>query len=234
MPNISGSCIPTGLPGLDAFLNGGLTPGKLYHIFGASGSGKTTLALQTVKNDLDIGGRVIWVETERKNFLKRLSTMMLIEDFEKKLSDIIVFPVSDFKQQGVLVNKLADFITHRINLVVFDTITHLYRGSLQEKEDNIKLNKEINRQIALVKSVCITKNITCIMVNHVRLQINSEGFKTEPVACKIITYWSDFNIELTNLNSERKKLNIVSKEGDKRLSLIYELTSKGVEQVSRI
>ncbi len=222
--------IPTGLPSLDSFLNGGLTPSKLYHIYGASGSGKTTLALQIVKNNLYNSGRVIWVETERKNFLNRL-TMMLSEEFRSKLSDIIVFTPNDFEEQRILVNKLSDFIAPRINLLVFDTITNLYSVSLQEKRENIRLNKEINRQIALVKSICFSKNITAIIVNNIRMRMIGDEFKTEPVAYKIVTYWADFNIELSNLNFKRKKLNIVSKEGDRRLSLIYELTDRGVEQI---
>ncbi|WEU41039.1 MAG: NB-ARC domain-containing protein [Candidatus Odinarchaeum yellowstonii] len=230
MTNRINVIIPTGLPRLDAFLNGGLTPGKLYHIYGASGSGKTTLALQIVKNNVSMGGRAIWVETSRKNFLNRLS-MMLAEDFKNKLSDIIVFTLTEFEEQKTLINKLEDFIAPRINLFVFDTITNLYSVSLQEKKENIKLNKEINRQIAVVKSVCLSKNIIGVILNNVRARVNDEEFKTEPVACKIVSYWADFNIELSNIDFKRKKLNIVSKEGDRRLSLIYELTARGVEQI---
>ncbi len=222
--------IPTGLKSLDNFLNGGLTPGKLYHIYGPSGAGKTTLALQIVMNNLYMGGRVIWVETARKNFLNRLS-IMLAENSRSKLSDIIVFPLKNFEEQSSLINKLADFITRRINLLVFDTITDLYSISLQEKRENIKLNKEINRQLAVVKSACLLKNIIGVVINNVRQRISDEGFKTEPVAGKIITYWADYNIELSNFNFKRKKLNIISKEGDRKLNLIYELTVKGLEQI---
>ena len=37
---------PTGIPGLDDILNGGLSRGRLYLVEGVPGSGKTTLAMQ--------------------------------------------------------------------------------------------------------------------------------------------------------------------------------------------
>src|SRR5579883_2245501 len=38
--------IPTGVPGLDEILKGGLPPNRLYMLRGAPGVGKTTLAIQ--------------------------------------------------------------------------------------------------------------------------------------------------------------------------------------------
>jgi circadian clock protein KaiC len=47
--------IPTGVPGLDEILKGGLTPGRLYLLEGDPGSGKTTLALQFLREGLARG-----------------------------------------------------------------------------------------------------------------------------------------------------------------------------------
>mgnify|MGYP005831075579 FL=1 len=225
--------ISTGMDRLDAFLGGGIQPGKIYHIYGPSSSGKTTLALQIINSELSLGKRVIWIETEKKNFLKRLETMIPVEQFPSKLKNIIVFSPYSFSQQSLLVNRLTNFIGPKINLIVFDTITNLYRSSLLEKKDNIKLNKEINRQMALIKSMCAIKSVSCILLNQVRSDINVEYLKADPVANKIILYWCDFNIEIVNLNNQQKKLNIVSNdEEQRRLSLICEVTSEGFKQKS--
>lgn len=58
---------PTGVPGLDDILRGGLPPGQLYLLEGASGAGKTTLGLQFLLEGRRRGESVLWctlAETE--------------------------------------------------------------------------------------------------------------------------------------------------------------------------
>ncbi|MHA1410430.1 MAG: ATP-binding protein, partial [Candidatus Odinarchaeia archaeon] len=124
---------------------GGLQPSRIYHVYGPSSSGKTTFALQILKEELDRGYKVIWVDTERKSFINRLLKMGEHNKIVAKIKNIIVFTPKTFKEQGLLVNKLPNFISPKIRLVVFDTITNLYRSELWEKENNIQLNKELNR-----------------------------------------------------------------------------------------
>ncbi|HYF43016.1 MAG TPA: ATPase domain-containing protein, partial [Ramlibacter sp.] len=46
MQPVTSELDPTGVPGLDHVLAGGLPRGQLYLLEGASGAGKTTLGLQ--------------------------------------------------------------------------------------------------------------------------------------------------------------------------------------------
>ena len=58
---------PTGIPGLDHVLTGGLPTGQLYLLEGASGAGKTTLGLQFLMEGVRLGQKVLWctlAETE--------------------------------------------------------------------------------------------------------------------------------------------------------------------------
>jgi circadian clock protein KaiC len=58
---------PTGVPGLDHVLRGGLPKGQLYLVEGASGAGKTTLGLQFLLEGVRRGEKVLWctlAETE--------------------------------------------------------------------------------------------------------------------------------------------------------------------------
>lgn len=60
--------IPTGIPGLDDILLGGLVPGGFYLVQGDPGSGKTTLALQFVLGRLRAGEPCLYItltETRR-------------------------------------------------------------------------------------------------------------------------------------------------------------------------
>ncbi len=52
--------VPTGIPGLDTILNGGLLQGGVYIVQGAPGTGKTTLANQIVFNHAAHGGQALY------------------------------------------------------------------------------------------------------------------------------------------------------------------------------
>jgi circadian clock protein KaiC len=53
--------IPTGVPGLDAVLSGGLTPDRLYLVEGSPGAGKTTLALQFLLAGAEHGEKGLYI-----------------------------------------------------------------------------------------------------------------------------------------------------------------------------
>ncbi len=53
--------VPTGIPGLDDILSGGLPPRRLYLIQGEPGSGKTTLALQFLLTGAKKGEKVLYI-----------------------------------------------------------------------------------------------------------------------------------------------------------------------------
>lgn len=67
MKEASDALDPTGVPGLDHVLTGGLPRGQLYLLEGPSGAGKTTLGLQFLMEGVRRGEKVLWctlAETE--------------------------------------------------------------------------------------------------------------------------------------------------------------------------
>jgi circadian clock protein KaiC len=53
--------VPTGIPGLDFILCGGLPPNRLYLVEGTPGSGKTTMALQFLLNGAAAGEKCLYI-----------------------------------------------------------------------------------------------------------------------------------------------------------------------------
>jgi len=53
--------IPTGVPGLDDILRGGLTEGKMYLLSGSPGTGKTTFSLQFITEGISRGERCLYI-----------------------------------------------------------------------------------------------------------------------------------------------------------------------------
>ena len=73
------ACIPSGVPGLDEILSGGMPGGAISLISGPPGSGKTTIALQILLNAAQQGEVCLFVsntETEEQlNICSRLPWM---------------------------------------------------------------------------------------------------------------------------------------------------------------
>jgi circadian clock protein KaiC len=57
---INGAVAPTGIPGLDDVLRGGLPQGQLYLLEGSAGAGKTTLGLQFLLEGVRRGESALW------------------------------------------------------------------------------------------------------------------------------------------------------------------------------
>jgi circadian clock protein KaiC len=53
--------LPTGMPGLDDILRGGLTAGKMYLLSGTPGTGKTTFSLQFIAEGIRRGERCLYI-----------------------------------------------------------------------------------------------------------------------------------------------------------------------------
>ncbi|MHA1409971.1 MAG: hypothetical protein ACTSQY_06655, partial [Candidatus Odinarchaeia archaeon] len=82
-------------------------------------------------------------------------------------------------------------------------------------------------QIALIKAMCIEKNVCCILLNQVRAVMNDKAESVLPVAKVIVDHWSNFNIGIENTDGKERKIKVLSK--DKTiLSITCKLTDKGL------
>lgn len=179
--------IPTGCSKLDELLGGGIPLGKFTLLYGEAGSGKTTVALQTSVSAARMGFKVLYLDCDRRIPVERLKTFAQ-KDFEEISKHIIVSRPENFLEQSLILGSLPTMISRDVGLVVVDSITSLYREAVSVEEP-FTVNWEFNRQIALLKESAITKNIAVLAISQVRAVI--EGGGMEPVARRIMFYWSD-------------------------------------------
>ncbi len=76
------SRLPTGIPGLDEVLQGGLHPGGVYIVIGAPGAGKTVLANQLAFAHARAGGRVVYATLLAETHGRLLSFLETMSFFE--------------------------------------------------------------------------------------------------------------------------------------------------------
>lgn len=183
--------IPTGCGGLDKFLGGGLPFDSINLVYGEAETGKTTLAMQCAINCARQGYKTLFIDCDGTFSTRRLS-QMVPEKFKEIAEFITLMKPTDFREQTVTIDQLANYITRNLGLVVFDTITTLYRVEIAESpEKTFQLNRELNRQIALLAQIAKTQKIDVLMTSQVHSSFHNTYVSIEPVATRVLKFWAD-------------------------------------------
>jgi RecA/RadA recombinase len=104
---------------------------------------------------------------------------------------ILVRP-NDFHEQAAVVDQLTNFINKNFRLVVFDTITSLYRLRVSESPSKtFELNRELNRQLAVLAQTARTQKIAVLLTSQVHSALNEVPVAVEPVATRVLKFWAD-------------------------------------------
>jgi RecA/RadA recombinase len=219
----------TGSFSLDKALNGGLKQSTIALIYGEAETGKTTLAMQCAINLARMDYKTFFVDCDGTFSPERLK-QLASKDSEGVFEKIIIIKPLTFTEQATLIDNLEKYVNQRFGLLVFDTITSLYRSEFNGKEELYRLNRELNFQIATVKKIAATLEIPVLFISQVK-DIPSLGeINTEPVATRVLKFWSKIEINLTHERQEKLiKLTIKQKDGNEEIFAFYlKLDKKGL------
>ena len=188
--------IPTSCSSLDEQLRGGLLEGNIVLVYGEAETGKTTLAIQCAVNCAKMGYKTIFIDCDRTFFPRRMA-QIATKDFEALAPQIILMKPEDFEQQTFVIDRLSEYISRRVGLIVVDTITGLYGERL---EDDIKktftLNRELNHQMACLAQITKTQKVASLIVSQVRSVVFEEHEIVQPVATRVLKFWAHTIISL--------------------------------------
>lgn len=188
--------ISTGCGSLDEQLKGGLPEGTLSLLYGEAETGKTTLAVQCAVNCARIGHKTIFIDCDG-TFSPNRMAQIARDDFDKIAPQIILMQPADFDQQAVVVERLDEYISRRVGLIVVDTVTGLYRERLGDvMQLNFTLNRELNRQMACLAQITKTRKVASLVIGQVRSLVSGEEETVQPVAMRVLKFWADTTITL--------------------------------------
>ncbi len=183
--------IPTGCKIIDEILEGGIPFESVSLIYGEPETGKTTLATQCAINCARRGYKALFVDCDSTFSVRRLS-QIASENFKEIAELIILMKPNDFREQTIVVDQLTEFVTKNFGLIVIDTITSLYRVKVAESpEKTFELNRELNRQMALLAQIAKTQKIAVLITSQVRSAFNETPVSIEPVATRVLKFWAD-------------------------------------------
>ena len=183
--------ISTGCRCIDSSLEGGISPGSLLLVYGEPETGKTTLAMQCAVSCALQNFKTLFVDCDNSFAPKRLS-QVAEGKFEEIADHIILVKPIDFGEQEAVIDRLAEYTAKNFGLVVVDTITSLYRVKVAENSGRtFGLNRELNRQMAILAQTAKTQKIPMVVTSQVRSVFDDSYVSVAPVATRVLKFWAD-------------------------------------------
>jgi DNA repair protein RadB len=218
--------IPTGSSGLDALLGGGASTGEVTLLYGEPGSGKTAVALSAASQllRLDPASRVVFIDSDGKFSPDRLTQMTSSKESLRRLR--YVHPTT-FERQAEALDALSVQLQPR-DLAIVDSVTGLYRVETGDTLKTFTENKELNRQLGLVKEMAVTRNVALVVTGQVRSVLDSPVPAVEPVAPRLLRFWSDVVVKLENTGVQGVKQASVEKPMRRRGAVRFMITQAGL------
>lgn len=219
--------IPTGSSSLDAQLSGGLATGELSLVYGEPAAGKTTLALSAAAQLLrrDPAAKTIYIDSDAKFTPTRLTQMT---GSEEPLRHLVYTRPTNFEEQAEALDRLPEQLQTG-DLAIIDSVTGLYRVETGDTQKTFMENKELNRQLGQLKEVALATEAAIMLTGQVRSVLDSPTPAVEPVAQRLLRYWSDKVIRLENTATQGAKQATVEKPRGMRGAARFKITERGVE-----
>lgn len=199
--------IPTGCGSLDKLLCGGLSPSSISLFYGEAETGKTCLAIQCAVNAVRIGCKTIFIDSDGTFYPRRLAQIAGY-DLEEVAPQVTLVKPTTFQEQALAIDRLDEYLTPQIGLVVIDTITSLYRAEIEQREEAFKHNRELGRQLACLAQIAKTRKVAILITSQVRNAFFESFVSVEPVATRVLRFWSDTILNLRP-TGQRKTLKAV-------------------------
>lgn len=192
----------TGCSSLDKLLEGGLPANGVTLVYGEAETGKTSLAVQCAVYCARKGYKTLFIDSNGMFSTQRL-TQIAYRDFEKISPMIILMRPTTFQEQTRAIDHLDDYISRKFGLVIVDTITSLYRVELGRPKESFMLNRQLNRQVAFLAQIAKTQKVAVVITSQVRSAFFEGHVSIEPVATRVLKFWSDIVLNLKHTGQTR-------------------------------
>jgi len=230
---------------LNKWLFGGYDKDIITTIYGPAGSGKSNFCMMVAASVARKNGKVIFIDTEGGFSVERIKQLCKDnEEASKTLENILLIKPTNFEEQwdafSQLLKELKNDRQKKIELIVVDGMTMLYRLDLAEsKTDKNKvdaINSRLARQMRLLSEIARKENIPVIATNQVYYAfISAEDFKdgkeksASMVGGDIMRYWSKCIIEL-KVNKGKRSAILKKHRSLPEKELDFEVVNDGIRK----
>jgi DNA repair protein RadB len=169
--------------------------GAITLLYGEATAGKTTSLISLTVNHLKQNpfSNAYYIDSDGKLSVDRL-IQVTGADYHDVLVNMHVLKPQSFREQNFIISNIDEKLVQE-DLLIIDSITGLYRLEAGDPEKTFETNKVLNHYLAFLKELALTKKIAIMISGQVRSVFDSlEGI--EPVAPRLLKYWSDIIIKL--------------------------------------
>lgn len=221
---------------LNQYFNSIDTLKGIFSVYGDFGVGKTIFCIQTAINSAKIGKKVIYIYTKPNIPSERI--LLSITD-SKDLENILFIKTTDFSELNNIVFNFEFLILNFIrnkkkipNLIIIDSITHLYRLKLTQdkKEANYNLNYQLNQILANLAFLNEIYNLEVLIVNESSRKNIDDQIVEIQSGGKVMEYWVNYHLKIAKtpkLNERKLLFNHISEK--KTIEYTSTLKQKGFD-----
>ncbi len=225
--------VSTGCSPLDTMLHGGFSFSEVSLVYGEASTGKTTLTIQCAVECAKKGLKVLYVDADR-SFSQNRFAQLAGDQLDRIAANIVLFVPETFSEQTSLVERMESYVTGSTGMIVVDTVTSLYRSSLGSMEKVFAQNRELNRQLAYLAELAAVRHVAILLTSQVHGLPFRVGHQIEPVARRILTYWSGAILRLVSTADPGVKTAMLERHSSPNVPLtscLLRITEKGLEGV---
>jgi len=183
--------INTGCKCIDTNIGGGISPESVTLIYGEPETGKTTLAIQCTVSCALQNYKTLFVDCDNTFSTERLSQLSA-DKFDQVAEQVILVKPKDFHEQMAVIDCIQDYTEKNFGLIVIDTFTSLYGAKVAESSGKaFSVNRELNRQLAILAQTAKIRKIPVIIVSQVRSVFDNPNVSIAPVANRVLKFWAD-------------------------------------------
>jgi DNA repair protein RadB len=220
--------ISSGSQILDQFLAGGLDQDIITTIYGPSGSGKTNLCILSAVQVAKRNKKVIFIDTEGGICVERI---LQIGKDQSILNNFIFLRPVNFQEQKETFDKLKDFISDTIGMIVVDSISMLYRLELSKSQGVFETNSALGKMMGQLVEIARKKQIPVIITNQVYSDFDKRD-QVKMVGGDLLKYSSKCLLELRkdeDIRSIILKKHRHLPEGNK---IHFKIVETGIESIN--
>jgi RecA/RadA recombinase len=223
--------IQTGCKCIDTSIDGGISPEAVTLIYGEPETGKTTLAMQCAVSCAVQNYKVLFIDCDNTFYAKRLSQISK-DRFDEVAERIILVKPKDFREQTAVIDRIQDYASKNVGLIIIDTFTSLYGAKVCETSGKaFGVNRELNRQLAILAQTVRIRKIPVIITSQVRSVFNEQSTSVRPVATRVLKFWADTIIALKPTNNPQTIKAVIEKarEIEREVTCYIQIGEAGIQ-----
>ena len=222
--------INTGCRCIDSNIGGGILPESVTLVYGEPETGKTTFAIQCTVNCALQNFKVLFVDCDNTFSTKRLSQLSG-DKFDVVAERVILIKPKDFHEQTAVIDSIQEYTAKNFGLIVIDTFTSLYGAKVSESSGKaFSVNRELNRQAAILAQTAKIRKIPVIIVSQVRSVFDDPNVSVAPVANRVLKFWADTVIAMKPTgNPQTIKAVVETRENKQEVTCYVQIGESGIK-----